>query len=93
MPMLLGFKLNVLNISSGPETHSIFMLSDRFFPFQKATRHFYFYFFKRFIFLFYLCVQMCLCESIWHMFEGTHGGEKMSDLLKLDLQAIVSCLT
>lgn len=27
------------------------------------------------------------------MFEGTHGGEKMSDLLKLDLQAVVSCLT
>lgn len=95
MPMLLGFKLHALNISHGPETHNIFILSDRFsnfFPFQKAARHFYFYFFKDFSF--YLCVHMRLCESVQHMFEGTHGGEeKVSNLLKLDLQAVVSCLT
>lgn len=37
---------------------------------------------------------MRLCESVRHMFEGTHEGEeKMSDPLKLDLQAVVSCVT
>lgn len=44
-------------------------------------------------FIFYLCVFMCVCVRVCHMYVNAHIGQKRAlDPLDLELQAVVSHL-
>lgn len=64
MPMLLGFKLHALNISHGPATHTIFILSDRFsnfLPISKGNMTFLLLFSLK---IYLLSIYAYLCVSV-----------------------------